>query len=174
MGRLGLAFRCFFAVLGGNPVPEEALPEPDPVPALPPPEPEKHVKSDAERFGPAIQVLSLLQQEGRLLDFLMEDIEAYDDDQIGAAVRNIHRDCRKVLQEHLGLEAVLDQEEESSVTVEQGFDPSRIRLMGNVTGEPPFSGVLRHHGWRASNVKIAEIPEGHDATVIAPAEVELP
>ncbi len=174
MGRLGLAFRCFFRVLSGQPVPEEALPEQDPIPALPAPEPEKEVKDDGARIAAAIQMLSLLQQEGRLLDFLMEDIEVYSDDQIGAAVRNIHRDCRKVLAEHLGLEPVLDQEEESAVSVESGFDPSRIRLIGNVTGEPPFSGVLRHHGWRASQVKIPEQPEGHDLMIIAPAEVELP
>ena len=173
MGRLGLAFRCFFSVLGGKPVPEEALPEPPSLPALP--EPQKVEKEDdSVRVAAAIQMMSLLQQEGRLLDFLMEDIGAYSDDQIGAAVRNIHRDCRVVLEEHLGLGPVLDQEEESSVTVEDGFDPSRVRLIGNVTGEPPFNGVLRHHGWRAAQVNIPEQPEGHDPSVIAPAEVELP
>ena len=175
MGRLGLAFRCFFSVLAGNPVPEEAIPEPVVPKALPEPEPEPPKPVDERvRLAPAIQMLSLLQQEGRLLDFLMEDIAEYSDDQIGAAVRNIHRDCRAVLEERLSLSSVLDQEEESQVKVEHGFDPSRIRLIGNVTGEPPFSGVLRHHGWRAGEVKIPELPEGHDPTVIAPAEVELP
>ncbi len=175
MGRLGLAFRCFFSVLAGNPVPEEAIPEPEAPKALPEPEPpEPEPVDDSVRLAPAIQMLSLLQQEGRLLDFLMEEIGEYSDDQIGAAVRNIHRDCRAVLDEHLSLSAVLDQEEDSQVTVEDKFDPSRIRLIGNVTGEPPFSGVLRHHGWLAGEVKIPELPEGHDPAVIAPAEVELP
>ena len=175
MGRLGLAFKCFFSVLAGNPVPEEALPEQEAPKALPAPEPPKIEKEDeSKRVAAAIQMLSLLQNEGRLLDFLMEDIGAYSDDQIGAAVRNIHKDCRAVLEERLGLSPVLDEEEEASVTVEEGFDPSRIRLMGNVTGQPPFSGVLRHHGWQATAVNIPKQPEGHDLTVIAPAEVELP
>jgi len=163
MGRLGLAFRCFFRILGGRPLPEELLTRGAP-PALPPRREQGHA---------ALQLLTLLQQEGRLLDFLKEEIASYDDAQIGAAVRNIHRQCRDVLEQHLGLEPVLAGEEESPVTVEEGFDPSRIRLIGNVTGAPPFSGVLRHHGWRATRV---ELPErmGGDPSVIAPAEVELP
>jgi hypothetical protein len=121
----------------------------------------------------AVQLLALLQKEGRLLDFLQEEIGAYSDEQIGAAVRDIHRSCRKVLEEHVGLEPVLPGEEESAVTVEPGFDPSRIRLIGNVTGEPPFAGVLKHHGWRATALSLPKTPQGFDPTVVAPAEVEL-
>lgn len=173
MGRVGLAFRCFFRVLGGKPLPEEALelgePEDKPAPQLPAPE-----KPEPPPQGAAVQILGLLQKEGRLLDFFMEDIEAYDDAQIGAAVRNIHRDCRRILQEKVGIKPVMDGEEEQSVTVEAGFDPSRIRLIGNVTGDPPFSGVLKHHGWYAATLQLPELPKGHDSLVIAPAEVELP
>ena len=174
MSRLGLAFRCFFNVLGGKPVPDEALPPLEEPPALPPHEEEEEVEDEGLRNAPAVQILALLQKEGRLLDFLQEDIEDYADDQIGAAVRNIHQDCRKVLEEHVGLEPIQDGEEEESVAVEQGFDPSRVRLIGNVTGEPPFTGVLRHHGWRAARINMPELPEGHDPAVIHPAEVELP
>jgi hypothetical protein len=173
MGRLGLAFRCFFRVLSGKPVPAEALPAPEPPPALPEPEPEPE-PDPAELAAPAIQLLGLLQKEGRLLDFLQEEIDGYDDAQVGAAVRTIHRDCRQVLLEHLNPRPVLEGEEDGPVTVEAGFDPSRVRLIGNVTGEPPFSGLLRHHGWRAGVVKVPGLPEGHDPAVIAPAEVELP
>ena len=178
MGRLGLAFRCFFSVLGGNPVPEEALPPREEPKALPPPEPEPEPEEpeidEALANAPAVQILALLQKEGRLLDFLQEQIDDYSDDQVGAAVRNIHRDCRRVLQDHLGLAPAQDGEEEQTVTVEKGFDPSVVRLIGNVTGDPPFSGVLRHHGWRATEIKIPELPEGHDPSIIQPAEVELP
>lgn len=171
MGRLGLAFRCFFRVLGGKPLPEEALrlsgatttPLLPPAPAAPPPP-----------DGAAVQILALLQKEGRLLDFLQEEIDGYDDAQVGAAVRNIHRSCRQVLAEHIGLEAVLGGEEEQSITVPRGFDPSRIRLIGNVTGDPPFTGVLKHHGWRAASISLPRPAQGHDPSVIAPAEVELP
>lgn len=175
MGRLGLAFRCFFRVLGGKPLPPEVLPGAAAPLALPPPRAEDRPdRSRAIAEASVVQILALLQKEGRLLDFLQEEIDAYEDAQVGAAVRNIHAACRRVLQEHVGIEPVLVGEEESAVTVERGFDPSRIRLIGNVTGDPPFSGVLRHHGWRASSVTIPAPAEGHDASVIAPAEVELP
>lgn len=168
MGRIGLAFRCFFRVLGGKPVPEEALPEPQrPRPALP--------SADEAKIGQerAVQMLGLLQKEGRLLDFLLEDIGAYSDEQIGAAVRTIHNQCRRVLDEHLAIEPVMPGEEDSRVVIEPGFDPSSVRLIGNVTGEPPFNGVLRHHGWRARQINIPPLPMDGDKTVIAPAEVEL-
>lgn len=172
MGRLGLAFRCFFRVLGGKPLPVEVLPEPEPPPALPPAPEEDKAETIAE--ASVVQILALLQKEGRLLDFLQEEIDAYDDAQVGAAVRSIHAGCGQVLQEHVGIQPVLEGEEESTVTVAAGFDPSRIRLIGNVTGDPPFSGVLRHHGWRATSVAVPPTAEGHDPLVIAPAEVELP
>lgn len=174
MSRLGLAFRCFFNVLGGKPVPEEALPPVEEPLALPPAEEEEEEVDEGVRDAPAVQILALLQREGRLLDFLQEEIEDYADDQIGAAVRSIHRDCRKVLEEHVGLEPLQQGEEEESVTVDEGFDPSRIRLIGNVTGDPPFTGLLRHHGWRAAKINLPVLPEGHDPSVIHPAEVELP
>lgn len=171
MSRVGLAFRCFFRVLSGKPVPKEALPKVDEVKALPEKAPEE--SGDDENLARGIQLLGLLQREGRLLDFLQEEIGAYDDAQIGAAIRNIHRDCRTVLGEYLSVSRILEGEEESDVTVDAGFDPSRIRLIGNVTGEPPFSGVLRHHGWRASAAKLPNLPKPSDPTVISPAEVEL-
>lgn len=166
MGRLGLAFRCFFRVLSGKPLPEGVQTE-EALPALPPSREVAQVESTQ-----AVQLLAMLQKEGRLLDFLQEEIDAYDDAQIGAAVRNIHKGCGSVLREHVNLEPVLDRQEESSVTVEAGFNPSHIRLMGNVTGDPPFSGVLKHHGWKASRITLP--PLGGDPSIIAPAEVELP
>jgi len=170
MGRLGLAFRCFFRVLGGKAVPKEALPKELVRPQLPAAPP---AVSAEEKKARALQLLGMLQKEGRLLDFLQENIDDYDDAQVGAAVRAIHRDCKKVIEEHLQVEPVMDGEEDSSVEVPVGFDPSRIRLIGNVTGDPPFSGLLRHHGWRAAEVDIPSPAESADPTVIAPAEVEL-
>jgi Domain of unknown function (DUF2760) len=131
-----------------------------------PPEPPKP-------SGEPLRLLTLLQREGRLLDFLLEDVEGYANEQIGAAVRDIHRNCRKALQDHLVLVPVLPGEEQSAVEVAPGFDPSAIRLTGNVTGQPPFRGTLLHHGWRVKEIKIAKPPEGHDEFVVQPAEVEL-
>jgi hypothetical protein len=137
---------------------------------LAPPKPE----APAKPSGAPLRLLALLQREGRLLDFLLEDIQSYPDAQIGAAVRDIHRQCRSALKEHLDLQPVLPQPEGSTVEITSGFDPSAIRLTGNVTGQPPFRGTLQHHGWRVKEIKLAPPPEGQDELVLMPAEVELP
>jgi Domain of unknown function (DUF2760) len=124
--------------------------------------------------GEPLRLLALLQREGRLLDFLLEDIQGYGNDQIGAAVRDIHKGCHKAITDHLTLEPVLKDSEGATVQVAPGFDPSAIRLTGNVTGQPPFKGTLQHHGWRVKELKLAAPPEGQDEFVLQPAEVELP
>ncbi len=172
--RLLLALRCFFLVLFARRLPSDAvalLPT-APTPLLPPAAaPVVVVDAAAERIAGAVSLLGLLQREGRLLDFLQEEIDGYGDAQIGAAVRDIHRGCKKALAEHAPLVPVLDQPESATVRVDAGFDPSRIRLVGRVVGEPPFTGTLKHHGWRASKLLL---PEGKSAALlIAPAEVEL-
>jgi Domain of unknown function (DUF2760) len=121
----------------------------------------------------ALQLLSLLQREGRFVDFLEEDVAAYPDAQIGAAVRVVHEGCRKVLKEHIPLEAIRAEDEGARVTLESGYDSRSIRLTGNVQGEAPFRGVLAHRGWRATKVVLPQLAPGHDAHVIMPAEVEL-
>jgi len=120
----------------------------------------------------ALAVFGWLQREGRLIDFLKESIDDYDDEQVGAAVRAIHSGCRKVLDEGLALEPVLEGEEESPVEVPEGFDPVAIQLSGNVKGKPPYKGSLMHHGWRTTDVSVP-VPETVDPRVLAPAEVEL-
>ena len=125
------------------------------------------------RRDPAVALLALLQREGRLVDFLREDIAAYPDAQVGAAVRAIHTSCRKVLDEHLALEPVRSEEEGARVLVERDFDASAIRLTGNVSGKPPFRGILRHRGWRTRRVELPADPLGQDPSIVAPAEVEI-
>lgn len=124
--------------------------------------------------GAPLRLLALLQREGRLLDFLLENLQACSDQQIASAVRDIQGKCQKALQEHLVLEPVLPQAEQATVEVPPGFDPSAIRLTGNVTGQPPFRGTLQHHGWRVKEIKLAPLPDGSDEFVVHPAEVELP
>jgi len=123
----------------------------------------------------AISLLATLQREARLVDFIKEPLDDYTDAQIGAAVRDIHRDCAAVLERLFGLEPVVDQEEGTEVEVPAGFDSGRFRLTGNVTGQPPFRGRLVHHGWEATR---CELPEWSGspaaACTVAPAEVELP
>ncbi len=137
--------------------------------------PERQVAQPAPPSpAPALRLLGLLQQEGRFLDFLAEDIDAYSDAQVGAAVRSIHAGCRKALRDRISLERVLAQEEGSTVVVDADFDRTAVRLTGNVTGAPPFHGTLQHGGWRVTHVSLPESPGGADTSIVAAAEVEIP
>ena len=124
--------------------------------------------------GEALRLLALLQTESRLVDFLMEDIKGAADAQIGQAVKEIHQKASKVLKDHLTLVEILAGADCDTVTVQTGFDPSAIRVIGNVTGQPPFTGSLQHPGWKVKEIKLPPLPEGQDPFVLQPAEVELP
>ncbi|MBV8856304.1 MAG: DUF2760 domain-containing protein [Acidobacteria bacterium] len=178
--RISYATRCFFSVLSRGEVPEDIAPEVVKG-AAPTPEPEPEVKTLPAETRPAeespdraVQLLALLQREGRLVDFFSEEIAPYQDAQIGAAVRELHAGCRKALAQYVTLEPVIDGEEDRPVTVEEGFDPAAVKLVGNVTGRPPLRGLLRHRGWRVAEVNLPSLPpEGAGRKVVAPAEVEI-
>ncbi|HTD56766.1 MAG TPA: DUF2760 domain-containing protein [Silvibacterium sp.] len=180
--RIVFAFRCFFSLLFHGEIPEDivqkVIKSPAPAPQAPAAQrPSISRLREADRARPepsdrAIQMLALLQRDGRLIDFLAENISAYPDNQLGAAVRTIHDSCRQVLDRYVKLEPVLDSEEDQPVTVQTGFDPAAIKLIGNVAGEPPMRGMLRHKGWRVKDVNLPPLPPS-GLMVIAPAEVEL-
>lgn len=139
-------------------------------------------KSMAERVRPvertrsaeagAVQMLAILQRQGRLLDFLQEDLSLYEDAQIGAAVRTIHEGAKQALADHAKIEPIFGETEGSAVTVQPGFDPHAVRLTGNVVGEPPFRGTLRHRGWRVARLDLPK--QGQDQEmVVAAAEIEV-
>lgn len=120
----------------------------------------------------ALQLLSLLQREGRFVDFLEEEISGFSDADIGAAARVVHSGCRKALREHVKLEPVRPEDEGAKVTLPE-VSPDEVKLTGNVHGKGPHTGVLRHRGWRAVTVSLPTAIGGHDARVVAQAEVEL-
>lgn len=123
---------------------------------------------------PAVQMLGILQREGRLIDFLQEDLGLYEDGQIGAAVRNIHQGCKDALYSYVDLKPILDESEGNEVTVPMGFDARAIRLTGNVAGDPPFKGIIRHRGWRVAKIELPQATsEQKKDWVLAPAEVEI-
>ncbi len=128
---------------------------------------------DQPSISPAVQLLSLLQQEGRLLDFLEEDIASHNDAQIGSAVRVVHEGCRRALREHFTIETICPEPEGSAIRLEPGFDAQEISISGQVTGQPPFTGTLLHPGWRVTDGRLPALAPGHDPNIIAPAEVEL-
>jgi hypothetical protein len=127
----------------------------------------------ADPTAPALHVLSILQRDGRLIDFLSEDLNGFSDAEIGAAARTVHEGCRKTLDTYLELEPVYREAEGARITVGQGFDPSAVRLTGNVVGQPPFQGSLKHHGWRVKRATFPPPPTAAEARILAPAEVEL-
>ncbi|AIV45378.1 hypothetical protein X988_5443 [Burkholderia pseudomallei TSV 48] len=121
----------------------------------------------------ALQLLGLLQRDARLIDFVEEDIAGYSDADIGAAARIVHDGCRATLREHFTIRPVRDEAEGTRVTIGEGFDAAAIRLTGNVVGQPPFHGSISHRGWRVDAVRLPKLNPGHDASIIAPAEVAL-
>jgi hypothetical protein len=173
--RIGLAFKAFRRVMADNAFADQVYAwlqgQTPPLPAPPPPPPK--VEQPKPTLDP-LQLLAILQREGRLVDFLMEDLQGLPDAQIGAAVREVHQKCRKALQEHVPLEAVLKEAEDSPATVQSGYDPSAVRVVGNLGAKPPYSGTVRHRGWRATKVNLQPLPVGQDPKIIAPAEVEVP
>lgn len=120
-----------------------------------------------------LHLLSVLQREGRLLDFFAEDLSLYEDEQIGAAVRTIQEDCKTSMNKYLALKPIMEQPEGETVTVEADFDPNAVKLTGNVAGDPPFTGILRHKGWKATRTELPELSETRDSGIISPAEVEI-
>ncbi len=145
----------------------KASPAPEPPKPVEPPKPPKP-------SGAALRMLAILQAEARLVDFLLEDLQAASDQQIGQAVREVHKKAQAALKQHAVIETVLTGTEGDTTTVARGFDPSAIRVVGNVTGEPPFTGQIQHPGWRVKELKVSPLPERADEFVLQPAEVQIP
>lgn len=174
MSRISSAFRSFFSILFSGALPEDIATEfgfTKSKPAAAPPPPAKVKTSDG-----ALQLLQVLQSDSRLVDFLMEDIAAFPDDQIGAAVRNLHADCRASLMRVVALSPVIDDVEGTFQKLDgtKAPDIQKIKLLGNI---PPSGkvagGTLRHRGWRVSSVDLPAASAGADLAIIAPAELEV-
>jgi Domain of unknown function (DUF2760) len=120
-----------------------------------------------------VAFFALLQEKGRLVDFLMEDLASYQDAEIGAAARVVHEGCKQVLQEHFKIRAILEADEGSQVTVPAGFAADEYRFVGKLSGDPPFTGKLVHKGWKTDAVKLPRLVDARRLPAIAPAEVEL-
>ncbi|MGF6444830.1 DUF2760 domain-containing protein [Paraburkholderia youngii] len=191
LGRISLAVGTFFSILGNGEFAADVLrlrngekfgaaPAPAPAAAATPapapaPQPKPQPAPVLKEATPdaALQLLGLLQRDARFIDFVEEDIKAYSDADIGAAARLVHEGCRATLREHFTIRPVRDEAEGSRVTLPAGFDASSVRLTGNVVGSAPFSGSISHRGWRVDEVRLPKLADGHNAKVIAPAEVEL-
>jgi len=177
--RISYALRCFFSILLRGQIPPGIAPELIKAPTgaadtTRAAEPALDKIEKTESCDRAVQMLALLQRDGRLIDFLTEDVSPYPDAQLGAAVRSVQESCQKVLERYVKLEPIIASDEDQPVTLPAGFDPASIKFIGNVTGKPPLRGLLRNRGWRATQVSLPPLPEGEGRSVVAPAEVEIP
>lgn len=139
---------------------------------VPQPAPEPVILREATPDA-ALQLLSLLQKEARFIDFIEEELTAYSDSEIGAAARVVHEGCRKVVQEHFTVTPVRTEKESSKITLPKGFDAETVRITGNIVGQAPFTGTLVHKGWQVTDIRLPKLTQGHNASIIAAAEVEL-
>ncbi|MGZ8241420.1 MAG: DUF2760 domain-containing protein [Methylobacter sp.] len=139
---------------------------------VPAPAPEPVVLKEATPDA-ALQLLGLLQKEARFIDFIKEDVSAYSDADIGVAARVVHEGCNKAINEHFSLAPVRSEQENSKITLPQGFDAATVRLTGNIVGTAPFTGTLIHKGWQVTGIRLPKLTQGHNANIVAPAEVEL-
>jgi hypothetical protein len=167
---LALAILVLIAVFL-QPRQKAAPPPPAAEPARPAPEPPQPSRADAE----VIQLVAMFQEKGRLVDFLMDDINAYADAQVGAAARVVHAGCKAVLAEHFSIQPVRTEQEGTTVQVPIGYSPDAYRLVGKISGSAPFSGVLVHRGWKTDAVKLPRLMRGaaDPLPAIAPAEVDV-
>lgn len=183
MGRIGLAFRMFFRLLFNEALAlrvrqlladETAAPAAEPAPQISPAAPPAPVIKKKPGRSDALSLIALLQRESRLVDFLLEPINDYSDEQIGAAVRDVHRDGAAVLQRAFAPRPVREEAEGATLEVPGDFDAARIRFTGKVADRPPFRGTLAHHGWLATQCVLPDWTGDESASlVIAPAVVEL-
>jgi Domain of unknown function (DUF2760) len=174
LSRIVLAIRCFFGILFHGHLSDSAITQlglsrraapasATPVQAVPP---------VAKASDGALQILGILQRDSRLLDFLMEDLTSYSDDQVGAAVRELHDQCRDAVSRYVTLQPVIDGVE-GAFAQAPSKDPNIVKFVGNVPATPPSGGTLRHKGWRAVKIDLPTLPVRQDATILAPAEIEV-
>ncbi len=122
----------------------------------------------------ALTLLAILQREARFLDFVQESVDDYSDEDIGAAVRELHGRCAETIERMFAIRHVTSKEEGAAIEAPAGFDPARYRFTGNIPASPPFRGRLAHPGWKATR---CDVPEwkgpAESATVISPAVIEF-
>jgi hypothetical protein len=121
----------------------------------------------------ALQLLGMLQKEARFIDFIKENITSYSDEDIGIAARVVHEGCNKVINEHFTLAPIRTEQEGNKINLPKGFNATENRLTGNIVGSAPFNGTLVHKGWQATSIKLPKLTQGHNANIIAAAEIEI-
>ncbi len=173
MNRISQAFRAFFALLFGGKLPDDLINDLglSVRAAKPAAKPAAVVPKPSAADG-ALQLLGILQRDGRMLDFFLEDVSPYTDEQVGNAVRGVHTPVKETLERFFKFAPVIDGVEGTAVQT-PGKDPALVKFIGNVPATPPSGGVLRHRGWQVTQVDFPAFPTGQNLKLIAPAELEI-
>lgn len=174
--RFSFAVRSFFSLLFSGRLPDDVLARFRPAPpsaVVPTPPPATPAAPPQDEGDRAVQLLAILQRDGRLVDFLWEDIAAYSDAQVGTAVRDVHANCRATLARYLTLEPVHAAAEGARVPIDSAIDPGRTKLIGAVAAKTPQQGVVQHRGWQVSRIVLPPLPRAEDRRIVAPAEIEV-
>jgi Domain of unknown function (DUF2760) len=177
--RLWLAWLSFFRILFDGQLAAKvarlSAGEPESLPVAPSPtespRPAPAVSAQPSAEAGALQLLSLLQREGRFVDFVQQDVVKFSDAEIGAAARLVHDGCRRALLAHAQVVSVRHEAEGAPLTLDQATPD--VKLVGNVAGSAPFRGVLRHRGWRVERLSLPQSIGAHDPRLVAAAELEL-
>jgi hypothetical protein len=163
---IGLAIKCFFKAFKDSKAAEKFI-------SSEKEKKEQKLETKEKEEHSHLRLLYLLQNSGRFIDFLKEDIASYNDAQVGAAVRKIHENCGKSLEDYITIRPILEEAEGSSITIPHGFDPTEVKVVGNVKGEAPFQAKLRHKGWKAHKLSLPQQLGEQKQEILAPAEVEV-
>jgi len=172
LGRIWLAIRSFFSILFSGSLPEDALTTLGLSRRVTPKAQTASTPAGLRPSDGALQMLSILQRDARLIDFVMEDIVAYTDEQVGAAVRGLHDQARESLARYVKLEPVIDGVE-GTFTKPAVSDAAAVKFVGNVPAGKPSGGLLRHKGWRAGRIDLPPLNPRQDSSILAPAEIEM-
>ena len=170
---IGVALASLVAVF----VPKPSVPAPKPVvaEAVKPAAAVAAVAPQNQAQAEVVTLLGIFQEKGRFIDFLMEDIAPYSDADVGSVARAVHLGCKAALNDHFRIEAICPEGEGASVTIPAGYAADEVRLVGNLSGEAPFTGKIVHKGWRTSSVKLPRLLNADKSRlpVIAAAQVEV-
>ena len=141
----------------------DAAPAIEQQPAAPPePKPAPPQRSDA------IALLAAFQRDGRLVDFLMEPIDGFTDEQLGAAARDLHRGCAATLTRLAPVQPIVDAEDGTTVAASD-FTAGAVRSIGG----DATAGPLLHPGWKVKQTKLPVwTGTADEAAIIMPAEIQ--
>ncbi|MFZ9035882.1 MAG: DUF2760 domain-containing protein [Francisellaceae bacterium] len=130
-------------------------------------------KTNTDDHQSAKQLLALLQQKGRFIDFINENIDTFSDEEIAAAARIVHQGCQKMIKEHIGISVIREEAEDSKITLEPNFDRHSIELSGNIHNQKQFSGILLHKGWKVDRIHLPTLSDQGNADIIQAAKIEV-